>query len=269
MKTLIAFLTLSLAACALAEADKKIPFEKMTPEQKAEFRRQRNEARYRKTGGKVFDRRDQKGNVVFLNAQKVVDEREISSIPSKLGEILRRSIVLRKGDAAVTYESLPTFAAKLTDEATIILTDDAKLPSLLVAPEAGYALVNVAAFKTDDAKAMVRRTRREMLRAFAFLCAADGTSAGSVLDPVKTPEDIDELVGEGFCQDTIITLDRHLDAIGVKPYSITSYRKACEQGWAANPTNDVQKKIWDEVHAVPSKPMTIKYDPAQKKGIVE
>ena len=41
------------------------------------------------------------------------------------------------------------------------------------------------------------------------------------------------------------------------------YRKACEEGWAPAPTNDVQKAIWDKVHAMPTEPIKIK--PETKK----
>ena len=43
----------------------------------------------------------------------------------------------------------------------------------------------------------------------------------------------------------------------------TVYRKACEEGWAPQPTNDVQKAIWDKVHAMPTEPLKIK--PETKK----
>jgi hypothetical protein len=35
--------------------------------------------------------------------------------------------------------------------------------------------------------------------------------------------------------------------MGIKPARMTTYRKACEEGWAPMPTNSVQKAIWDEV----------------------
>ena len=56
---------------------------------------------------------------------------------------------------------------------------------------------------------------------------------------------------------------RYLLSLGVKPYRLTTYRKACEEGWANPPTNDVQKAIWDKVHAMPTEPIKIK--PETKK----
>lgn len=38
-----------------------------------------------------------------------------------------------------------------------------------------------------------------------------------------------------------------------------------EAGWAAQPTNDYQKAVWDQVHALPDKPLTIEFDPKKDK----
>ena len=34
-----------------------------------------------------------------------------------------------------------------------------------------------------------------------------------------------------------------------------------EEGWSPSPTNDVQRAIWEKVHAIPDKPLTIEFDP--------
>ena len=41
------------------------------------------------------------------------------------------------------------------------------------------------------------------------------------------------------------------------------YLVAVQEGWAPQPTNDVQKAIWDKVHALPTEPIKIK--PEEKK----
>ena len=33
------------------------------------------------------------------------------------------------------------------------------------------------------------------------------------------------------------------------PYIESTYRKACREGWAPAPTNDVQKAIWEDINA--------------------
>ena len=52
-------------------------------------------------------------------------------------------------------------------------------------------------------------------------------------------------------------------ARGIVPGKRAVYRKACEEGWAPAPTNDVQKAIWDKVHEMPTEPIKIK--PETKK----
>ena len=64
--------------------------------------------------------------------------------------------------------------------------------------------------------------------------------------------------------DVIARLEQSLANAGVTPAQMSTYLAACKQGWAPAPTNDVQKAIWDKVHAVPATPMKIEFDP--KKG---
>ena len=45
---------------------------------------------------------------------------------------------------------------------------------------------------------------------------------------------------------------------------MSTYKKACQEGWVSAPTNDIQKAIWDKVHAAPKNPMKIEFD--SKKG---
>ena len=56
----------------------------------------------------------------------------------------------------------------------------------------------------------------------------------------------------------------YLKNLGVTPAYQRTYKQACIEGWAPNPTNEYQKAIWDRVHAAPKNPMKIEFDP--KKG---
>jgi hypothetical protein len=53
--------------------------------------------------------------------------------------------------------------------------------------------------------------------------------------------------------------------LGVLPAQRATDMKACQEGWAPAPTNDVQKAIWEKVKAEksekPSKPIKVNYDP--------
>ena len=50
-----------------------------------------------------------------------------------------------------------------------------------------------------------------------------------------------------------------MEPLGVRPAIYDTYDRACQEGWAPAPTNDVQKAIWDEVHEMPTEPIKIKY----------
>ena len=56
----------------------------------------------------------------------------------------------------------------------------------------------------------------------------------------------------------------YLEKLGVTKMEKTTYLRACKEGWAPAPTNEVQKRVWDKVHAAPRMPMKIEFDP--KKG---
>jgi hypothetical protein len=73
-----------------------------------------------------------------------------------------------------------------------------------------------------------------------------------------------DMVKEQIPVDMIDFWIRYLSRIGVTQPEFTTYRKACKEGWAPTPTNDVQKAIWDRIHATPKNPMKIEFDP--KKG---
>ena len=71
-------------------------------------------------------------------------------------------------------------------------------------------------------------------------------------------------MSDDIMRDMIDSIRINMKARGMTPTRIASYKKACQEGWAPAPTNDVQKAIWEKVHAVPATPMKIEFDP--KKG---
>ena len=72
-------------------------------------------------------------------------------------------------------------------------------------------------------------------------------------------------VGMGFPDDEMYGIDvsrgitYNMPRAGVTPWKVTTYKRACEEGWAPAPTNEYQQAIWDKVHAVPTEPLKIKY----------
>lgn len=66
-------------------------------------------------------------------------------------------------------------------------------------------------------------------------------------------------------QRLLIPLVNNMKESDVRPYRVAKYSEACQEGWAPPPTNEFQKAIWDKVHAIPDKPMTIEFDPKKDK----
>jgi len=152
---------------------------------------------------------------------------------------------------------------------TIRIIEDAAKPPMLVAPEMGWAEVNVAVLvddlKNESAKkaALSSRARKMFLRAFVYAAGAGGSSFPNNILDIVTIRDLDYRE-EFIPADAQSAALSHLVKRGVEPSGRTTYRKACMDGWAPSPTNDIQKAIWDKVHSMPKNPMNIEYDP--KKG---
>lgn len=248
---------------AAAEGAKPTVSRHLTPEQRRARQAQMMMRRY---GGMVRKAGSAQGKVLFLDAQKRVGK-----------DALKEAFNVIEERIHPIWEYKPAEAAKARDVGAamkeagaavgVALVDDEGGTTLLVAPEAGWATVNVAAL--DDgcgAEALAHRVRVEILRAFALV----GGGAFMQRDPIvmrndiMKPSDLDMIKEENYGIDVAYAISAGLPQRGVMPWHETTYKKACEQGWAPAPTNDVQKAIWDKVHAVPATPMKIEFDP--KKG---
>ena len=218
-----------------------------------------------KAGGLVGKPNSSKGRIVFVNTQSEMDEANISGAISSLGEIIAKYAVSSEKDSP--DKPLTLKAKHKADIAVVIVAED-DAPALLTAPEESWSVVNVRALKQNlksDAaveKFFDSRCRKEIMR--GFVCASGGLSSsfpGNIMNVVRI-EDLD-LCEEFVPFDKISVIKQHLKNRGVTPIRYATYRIACREGWAPAPTNDVQKAIWDKVHALPTEPLKIK--PEEKK----
>lgn len=149
--------------------------------------------------------------------------------------------------------------------ARVTVVSKADAPMLICAPDEGWAEVNVRPLAEDGANDFIQRTRlqKAVVRAMCYALGCGNSSVQPcVMTEVNAPGDLDKLakvmspetVGKVFCT----ARNR-----GGMPRQYASYRKACQEGWAPAPTNDIQKAIWDKVHAMPTAPLKIK--PETKK----
>lgn len=215
---------------------------------------------YKKTGGKLKEPNTQKGRFVYVNCQKDVAPEFLSEHAQKISTALKVAIDVEEGSFA-----LPNPILK--GEACLFIVSDPALPMSLVAPEARWAMINLAPLKTQKKPFFDARVKKELSRGFSFLAGGSNSQFEMALTGcVVKPEGLDEFANEDLPFDVLRRIESYMRGYGIAPYKLTTYRKACQEGWAPAPTNDVQKAIWDEVHSLPSKPIKIEFDPKRDTG---
>lgn len=222
--------------------------------------------RLAKLGGYVVYPNSQKGSVAFIDTQKAVD---VSSDFEDIFGHFRHQVPVKidyiKADAGEPKTLKSNAKANF---AVVFISDSAQPPSIIV-PEEGYAVVNFAKFTTglklptDEAK-YKRRCARAALKAFVLLCGGGSSRYPGHVATAQTPQELD------FAQDKLPidiqdSVKKYLGAAGVTPMKRTIYQRACQEGWAPQPTNDAQRVIWNQVHQIPDKPITIEFDPKKDK----
>jgi hypothetical protein len=68
------------------------------------------------------------------------------------------------------------------------------------------------------------------------------------MKPVFSPADLDGNECGTLSPEPLIRFMKQAQRLGMKPIRMASYRKAAEEGWAPQPTNDIQRAIWKELH---------------------
>ena len=148
--------------------------------------------------------------------------------------------------------------------AALVMTDAPDLPFIISSPDSRWAILNVAKIGGGEEK-VESRFRKLLWNGIAHALGAGSTGEkGCVLQGFSTVNDLDGIIASDPSPMAHNTMIEVAKSHGIGMISFASYRTACKQGWAPTPTNDVQKAIWDEVHAIPATPMKIEFDP--KKG---
>ena len=150
--------------------------------------------------------------------------------------------------------------------AGVLVVSDPKLPITLAAPDRRWAVLNVASLQADKPshEVFMRRFAKVYWGAIArAMGAGNSTFAGCVLTPFSNVRELDAVLATAPCPEAYNKILEGAKASGIGMITLATYRTACQQGWAPAPTNDVQKAIWDEVHAMPTAPIKIK--PETKK----
>lgn len=224
----------------------------------------------RATGGFVFDRRQAVGQVVFVNAQRAVPFAVVSNHVAKVEKTCM--MTMKAVDRSSFHlDEAQSLMAELSANVAVFLCEHGESPfTMTVMPEQKFAIVNVKALAKDspDADTLARRLQKELSRAVAFVFGAGYSVIGGdigMVKPVVSLDGLDNVPLSALPADTVNAIQTFaVNNLGFKLFRRTVYITALKEGWAQPPKGEYQRALWDKVHAMPSKPMKIEFDP--KKG---
>ena len=264
MKHLMTSLAIIIAVTTSVLADDA----QLTSKEKRARRKARMEARIASEGGIIS--KPNTGNFArIVNCQKKVSTEFIKEVAAQFNSGLNIYIEVSDLDASAAnpFDLVEKALALPRTGLVTMIVDDEKLPPILSAMENGWAILNIKHLRDDlPPKAVYElRLRKEINRAFAQAAGA-GLSFNKpcVMEPVYKITDLDAVTYPVISPETMNKIIQACNKRGIQAFVSDTYKNACEQGWAPAPTNDIQKAIWDKVHAVPKNPMKIEFDP--KKG---
>lgn len=191
--------------------------------------------------------------IVIVNDQKRVAEEDLFEPSQSIEALLQLPVkVVAPG-------------TDVSDAGVIMtLSDNTTAPTLLVAPEVPWAGVNVGALAADhpSQEVLVKRTQKEIWRAFLYACgAANSMMQPCLMRPVFGLRDLDAKHVAVPCPDPLPRVMTTANQLQITEKSRKTYLVACQEGWAPEPTNEVQKVIWEKVKAEqsesPSNPIRI------------
>lgn len=211
-----------------------------------------DEDNYRRSGGYLYKPNSQRGEIVFVNCQNSAKDEWIN-------DVVKYTSYATKFNISITNGTFTFPSVKLIGSASLYIIDDSAFPSLLAAPETPWAVINVAPLKCSKEVFFAARVKKELSRAFAYMCGGAGSQfSKSLVGPIPDLLALDRMPSYELPVDSIGRFKGHMKSFGVTPARYISYVNACKQGWAPAPTNDVQKAIWDDVHTIPKNPIQIK-----------
>lgn len=272
MKILATFAAAALATCGIAEEEyispitgKPIPKDsKYTVEQIKE----RDERVLRKTGG--FVEIEAKGTAVVI-----IDTREkpagapmqfedVFSSLSKTNVKVERD-AMKTGENAIGKGNAALSGGKIGY--AIVVVDNDSDCGLSVYPEERVAVINAGRYKGgNDPLKPETRLHKEIWRALGFVSGIGYAQfENDVLQPVFSVKELDALTYQVMQPMNFQKMYSTLAKLGVTRSRRIPYRVAVQEGWAAQPTNDYQKAVWNEVRALPEKPIKIEYDASKGK----
>ena len=212
----------------------------------------------RRTGGLISYPGAKRGKIVFVNAQSKAPTDWLKDIAAFHARELKVDIEIEDG----TFQ-FPN--PKIEGNATLFIIDDVKMPTVLHAPEQRWTMINIAPLTEGNGSKpafFAARVKKELTRGFCLLAGTQTSNyPESLLGCVTKPSDLDKFADWVLPVDIPERFIPYLAGFGIKPDVLVTYKQACQEGWAPAPTNSYQKTVWEKIHSIPDKPITIEYNP--------
>ena len=195
-----------------------------------------------------------------VNAQSRVGEDVFDWVVGQLHQVL--GLPFRKERRATFEEGQADGLEKAG--AVISIVDVPNRPSLLIAPEDGWAQVNIAVLAKDNPspETLGVRAKKELWRAFVILFGGGNSRFhDDLMRPIASLKDLDSSPNLVSSPEPFNTVTEGARARGITPLYRVTYKRACKEGWAPAPTNEFQRAIWEQVRSDkergPTNPITI------------
>ena len=205
-----------------------------------------------------------KGCMAIVSGQKLYGKEDLDKYIQMYSGQFKFPVQYMTCEPGVSIANATERRNALKVDVAVFLVDDAALPMSLVAVEEKWAIINISKVVEKGVEKSVndKRLQREFSRTFKALFS--GVEKAKDMMAVAKASDLDRITSDPIDAQTLFNIINGMHSYGLVPPRTVPYRRACREGWAPQPTNDVQKAIWDEVNALPTKPITIKYD--KKRG---
>ena len=256
MAILFAVVVIMMVGTAMAESQPAK--DSMTREQRIAMANARRAAAIARLGG--FIQAPVTGLVVrIVNQQRIVPEEAIRACIGKIQSFIHYGI-----------EIVGTEPSDGRTAARVELVEEGDAPTLLIAPEDKWGRLNVSRLASDSPNTDTLRLRfeKELWRCYCMtLGASNSNYSPCVMHTVFSLADLDGDISRMACPEVQDKVQRVCRKLKVDFTRLVTYKKACIEGWAPAPTNDVQKAIWEQVKADKERGPTnpIRIEPPKKK----
>ncbi|MBE6382331.1 MAG: hypothetical protein E7049_04875 [Lentisphaerae bacterium] len=253
VKTPIAIATVLLtAANCLAETTNAVPTAS-----------ERRAAWLKKVGG--FCEGETKGKYfLYLNCADI-DEGVFSNVIDQMKQVC--GIALRHSNEEIVGDPLSYARSVLQTRkdvgaVALFYKGPADIPIETVYPMDKISIINVTPIIGSSKEVFSARATALACRSVAY--TAGGAMPFGVegcMKNVFTPKDIDSLKSKLLHPMSGQLVKSSASDFGFALWKRGTYLAACQGGWAHEPTNELQRTIWNDIRKLPEKPLTIEFDP--------